>query len=154
LLIGEQFEQISYFGSLPAPDGQWASLAITYDFRNAQTIDPIASTMFDNYAFSGTFSVQYNQYYFASKFNLPPWWHYSPAVTAKWPLIIVDRLNTCIHGSNGATQFPPNFPIPLPGQTVYSTPSGIGFDGDSGPPAPSPYFNGAAHSGCGTPYFP
>jgi hypothetical protein len=154
LLRGERFEQVSFLGSLPTPDGQWASQASTYTFSGAQTIDPTSATMLDHYAFGGTFSVQFNQYYFASNFKLPPWWHYSAADTAKWPLIIVDRINTCIHGGNSATQFPPNFPIPLPGQTIYETSTGIGVDGDSGPAAPSPYFHGAAHTGSDTPYFP
>jgi hypothetical protein len=145
LLVRERFVKISLLGSLPDQDGEWTSRASGFTFPNAQIINPNDSSMLDFHGFSGFFSVKLNQYYYASNFQTPSWWNFL-SYTASWPLFVVDAWNTCAHGSDNPTQYPAGVPIPLPGQTIYLTPTGVGFDGDSGPPP--------RHNGCSDPTYP
>lgn len=143
LLIKERFFQISLLGSLPAADGRWVSEASKpmHSGESVQWIDGISGRMVDSYGFAGLFAVQYNQYYYATEFQLPPRWNFSSSAAFNWPLIISDKFNTCVQGEAS-----------LPGQTINLTPTGVGVNGDSGPP--QGYNGRPGHSGCGSPTFP
>ena len=145
LLIRENFDQLSVLGTLPDASGEWASKASIPSFPSAQQIDQYHGTMLDTLGFSGVFAIQYNQYFSASNFNVPSWWNFSPRQVADWPLVILDTYNTCIHGKS-QSQISPGVTAPLPGQTIYLTPTGVGVDGDTGPLP--------LHSGCGYPALP
>jgi len=146
IVVRERFTKVSGSGDLPdASKNVWANRV---SVPGAQLINPSLSSMIDTYGLGISQSpIKYNQYYYATDFTKPWWWNppnvYFDGVTQ--PLWIIDAFNTCGHGS-GPAQTPVGSDMQIPGQTIYLTPAGVGFDGDPGPPP--------QHTDCADPTYP